>query len=152
MSSSPNMSTEGRKETYIGFPAIRLTLFNFRPHPAWLLSWTSSHMCECACTEQTDGARVMNVKKKKTHKCVENKFQSKLTAIMDEKVKIPIKRGSGQRMCAAVAAILCDLWNCYQTGYTTAQSKRQFGESCSRKTAFFSSSFPRQHTAERNQL
>lgn len=64
----------------------------------------------CECTEQTDGARVGECKeKKKQNKCTENKFQSKLTAIMDEKVKIPIKPGSGQRMCAAVAAILCDL-------------------------------------------
>lgn len=66
-------------------------------------------MCECACTEQTDGARVGECKEKKINKCAENKFQSKLTAITDEKVKTPIKPGSGQRMCAAVAAILCDL-------------------------------------------
>lgn len=73
---------------------------------------------------------------------------------MDEKVKIPIKPGSGQRMCVAVAAICVIYETAIKPVTPTAQWKRQFEESSSRKTAFFSSSssFPRQHTAERNQL
>lgn len=67
------------------------------------------YVCVSVRNRQT-ALESVNVKKKtKQNKCTENKFQSKLTAIMDEKVKIPIKPGSGQRMCAAVAAILCDL-------------------------------------------